>query len=406
MRVLHIIPSLLPESGGPARIVPELCRALATSGVNVTLFSAHLPGKKLTIDPAREPYEVVLFTGANGSLTGARRIHKSIRERSSEFDLIHIHSLWNLTTTLSATAARKSNVPYIIAPMGMLSDVCLRQRSYALKRSYAWALERQTVEGAAGLHLANEDELRTLHKDWFQYPPHFFARNALNLDLIRINPSTFREQFPELIERPIMLSFGRLHAIKGLDIQLQALARLLPKYPDLVWVLVGPDAGEWQRLNSLIYATGLESNIKWLGPISGDDRFSALANADVLVQTSFYECQSMAVNEALAVGVPLVVTDSINYGEVQSVGAGFVVSRKPAAVANAIDEILASADRSNEMRAAGRRFALEELSRSKVSRVLREAYDDILLKVAGKPWGSHVGPSRLRPSLQKRGAKL
>jgi len=44
---------------------------------------------------------------------------------------------------------------------------------------------------------------------------------------------------------------------------------------------------------------------EWIGPLAGSERFLALADADVLVQTSFYECQSMTVNEALAVGVPV-----------------------------------------------------------------------------------------------------
>ena len=73
MKVLHIVPSLLPESGGPSRAVPELCRALAAAGTEVTLFSTHRAGNGITIDPAREPYEVVLFPASDGSFAGARQ---------------------------------------------------------------------------------------------------------------------------------------------------------------------------------------------------------------------------------------------------------------------------------------------------------------------------------------------
>lgn len=378
MRVLHVVPSLLPESGGPSRIVPALCRALAATGTQVTLFSTHLPGRGLTIDPAQEPYEVLLFRAADGSLTGARQIYEAIKQRSRDFDLIHITSLWNFPVTGAAAAARKAKIPYIIAPMGMLSDVCLRQSNYSLKRAYSWIYDQRTVEGAARLHLANPDELRTLQRDWFRYPTHFFARNVTNVGRVPAQKGTFRKKFPELTNRRMILFMGRLSAIKGLDLQLQAVELLVNKYPDLLWVLIGPDDGEWRRLQALINKAGLDAHVKWIGPLMGEERFSALADANVLVQTSFYECQSMTVNEALAVGVPLVVTDSVNYGEVQSTGAGYVVKRNPEELAQAIDSILESPDGGAAMRDAGRRFAAKELSWPTIARVVSTAYEEML----------------------------
>jgi glycosyltransferase involved in cell wall biosynthesis len=378
MKVLHIVPSLLPESGGPSRTVPELCRALSANGTEVTLFSTHLASEGLTIDPAGEPHEVVLFPGADGALSGARQIYRAIRQRASDFDLIHIHSLWNLTVTLAAAAARREAIPYVLAPMGMLSEACLRQNRYALKRAYARTLDRRTVQGATRLHFLNADEQQASEKGWFRSPASFIARSGTDVGAGTTRPGSFRERFPELSDRRIMLFLGRLHAIKGLDLQLQALEYLIEKHPDLVWVLVGPDDGEWRRLNALIRSARLEEHVKWIGPLMGDERFSALADANVLVQTSFYECQSMTVNEGLAVGVPLVVTDSINYGEVQSAGAGYVVRRKPAELARAIESILESPGGGAAMRDAGRRFAAKELSWPTIARVVSTAYEGML----------------------------
>jgi glycosyltransferase involved in cell wall biosynthesis len=344
----------------------------------VTLFSTHLAGQGLTIDPAREPYDVVLFPAADGSLTGARQIFEAIRQRSGDFDVVHITSLWNLTVTWAAAAARKAKIPYVIAPMGMLSDTCLRQSNYSLKRAYSWIYDRRTVAGAARLHLANPDELRSLHRGWFRYPIHFFARNVTDVSRVTAPASSFKKQFPDLANHRTMLFMGRLHAIKGLDLQLRALELLVRKYPDLLWVLVGPDDGEWRRLHGLVCNAGLDAHVKWLGPLTGDERFSGLADADVVLQTSLYECQSMTVNEALAIGAPLVVTDSINYGEVQSAGAGLVVKRDPQELAQAIESILESADGGSAMRDAGRRFAAKELSSSTIARAVGTAYEGML----------------------------
>jgi glycosyltransferase involved in cell wall biosynthesis len=378
MRSLHVIPSLSPESGGPSRTVPALCRSLATNGEEVTLFSTQIGDAELTIDFVQEPYDVVLFAGKDGSLVGARQINKAIQARAGDFDLIHIHSLWNFTVTWAAAAARKAKIPYVLTPMGMLTEACLRQHRYALKRAYAGVFDRRTVEGAARLHFLNEDELRSSQNGWFQNPEHFLAPNGIDLNDESVRPGSFRAQFPELEGRRIMLFLGRLHPIKGLDLQLEALERLKPKYPDLIWLLIGPDEGEWPRLDSLIKKRGLDENVKWVGPVMGEDRFSALVDADVLVQTSFYECQSMTVNEAMAVGVPLVVTDSINYSAVQGSGAGYVVRRDAAELANAIDAILQAPSKGQTMRTAGRMFATEKLSWSRIALTISKGYQEIL----------------------------
>lgn len=378
MKILHIVPSLLPESGGPSRAIPDLCRALTAVGTEVTLFSAHSPGNGLSIEPTREPYEVVLFPAKNGSLAGARQINKAIKARVNHFDLIHIHSLWNFTVTWAAAAAREVKIPYVIAPRGMLSETCLRQHRYGLKRAYAGTFERRTVESASRLHFLNEHELHASQNGWFRNPAHFVARNGVQVNMEKVRPRALRGRFPELEGRRIMIFLGRLHQIKGLDLQLQALRLLIPKYPDLIWLLVGPDDGEWHRLESLIQDHGLGAHVKWIGAVMGDGRFSALADADVLVQTSLYECQSMTVNEALAVGVPLVVTDSINYGEVQSAGAGYVVRRDPVEIAKAIDAILQDPAANEPMRTAGRRFAREELSWNKIARTLSNVYREVV----------------------------
>jgi glycosyltransferase involved in cell wall biosynthesis len=390
MNILHVVPSLVPESGGPSRSVAELCRTLAGHGAEVTLFSTNVPGSPITIDPKQERYEVKLFPAGKGSLAGARQINKAIRQRAGDFDLIHVHSLWNFTVTLAAAAARKAKIPYVLAPRGMLSEACLRQHRYALKRAYAGTFDRETVEGAARLHFLNEDEWRSSQSRWFQNPEHFLAPNGIDLNENSVRPGSFREQFPELDGRRIMLFLGRLHPIKGLDLQLEALERLKPKYPDLIWLLVGPDEGEWRRLDSLIKKMGLAANVKWMGPVMGDDRLAALVDADVLLQTSLYECQSMTVNEALAVGVPLVVTDSINYSAVETSGAGFVVKRDAAELAAAIDAILQAPDKREEMRIAGRRFANAELSWSRIGSIVQAAYNEAIQGLIDRDEGHEV----------------
>ena len=377
MKVLQVVPTLLPEKGGPARTIPELCRALTALGVDVTLMATHESGRELTIEPQAEPYEVHLCSGAERSVRSARSITHEISSRANEFELIHIHSVWNLISTAAASAALNSGVPYVLAPMGMLSHACLRQSNFVAKRAYAVLRERRTVERAARLHLGSQGELSNLVDGWFRYPKYFVARNGAS-KVTNLCRGAFRERFPEFRNRKIMLFFGRLHPIKGLDLQLEALAQLRSKHPDLIWVLVGPDGGGWNQIRESIAARGLSENVRWIGPLNGEDRFEALLDCNVLVHTSHYENQTMTINEALSVGVPLVITDSVNYPEVKSCGAGYVVERSAAALAMHIDYVLQDPTIANKMREAGQSFASTELSWSSAAQTVSKAYGEIL----------------------------
>ncbi|HEX8847107.1 MAG TPA: glycosyltransferase [Pyrinomonadaceae bacterium] len=377
MRVLQVIPSVTPESGGTGRSIPALCKALAKAGVETVLYTAHTPGDNLTIEPGHEPYEVRMFTAGAGRLYASYRMFREIRSRGSEFDLIHLHSIWNPIVTAAAAAARKRGIPYILSPHGMLNKTCL-QRQQTLKRICAALYERNTVEHAMSLQFSSSAECRDSRVRWFNYPEHFLAPNGIELNDAEIEAGAFRRRFPELADKRIMLFLGRLHAIKGLELQFQALEKLVGQYPELRWVLIGPNEGEWERIQKLVRASGLDSYVRWLGPIVGPERLAALADADVVLQSSFYECHSMTINEALAVGAPLVITDTANFDAIESAGAGYVVPRDSSKFANAIDSILQSPEGAAQMRLAGRRFAAEQLDWAYVAAQIKEAYAEIL----------------------------
>jgi glycosyltransferase involved in cell wall biosynthesis len=287
-----------------------------------------------------------------GLTVAAWNLSAQIASNYGQFDLVHIHSLWNPVATLAAAGARRARLPYVVAPRGMLDEVCLDRR-HNLKRLYAALFERHTVEGAALLHFLSESEAESTRIKWFRFPKHFVAPNGINLTRSSIERGSFRRSFPELKDRQLMLYLGRLHPIKGLDLQLQALSKLVKSNPQIMWVLIGPDDGEWQRLQKAIRELGLEDNARWLGPMMGQERLAALAESDVVVQTSFYECFSTTISEALAVGAPLVITDTVHRPEVERAGAGQVIGRDADELASAIEDILRSPERAESMRAAG-----------------------------------------------------
>ncbi|PYP89349.1 MAG: hypothetical protein DMF61_03830 [Blastocatellia bacterium AA13] len=390
MRVLHVVPSLNSESGGPARSVPGLCRALARAGADVTLYAAHSNSGALTIEPAGEPFRWRLFGSLAGRLGAAARIRDAIHRRAYEFDIIHIHSLWNPVATLAAMAAREKSIPYVLSPRGMLSRHSLRISSIK-KRVYGALFERSTVEAAAAIHFLNERERAESGSRGFRLPESFVAPNGVPAGLEAMDGERFLARFPELRGRRRLLFLGRLHRIKGLELQIEALSKLARPHPDLVWIAIGPDGGDLKRLQRLAVSKRVDANVKWLGAIDGDLRYAAIAAGDVVLQTSEYECHSMAVNEALAVGAPLVVARAAGADCVEQSGAGFAVPPDADAIARAVEEILNSPGLAAGMRLNGRRFAREELSWDAIGQSVLSRYEE-LIHVAVPALPEHRAP--------------
>ena len=377
MKVMHVIPDLSPKSGGPSRSVPALCQHLARCGVDVCLVAGRNEDADGPDEPEAPGVNVLEFQH-DRHLTVERGLKRLLTQQAGQADLVHIHSIWNATSSTAAAAARQMGVPYLIAPRGMLHAHCLR-RSRWKKRAYWWLVERASLRHAAGLHFLNKAERDGARLGATAGKPTFVVPNGVDADgLSRLGRGAFRAQHPFLRDRRILLFFGRLHPIKNLPLQMEAFALLAHKMDDLVWVLAGPDDGEWAAIRARSRALGLEDRVLWTGMLAGERRFSALADADVVLMTSHYECHSMTVNEALAIGRPILITHSCNFDEVAEVGAGCAVDSDAEQVAAGIERILGSPALASQMSEAGRRFAGRRLDWPRVARRMLEAYRSLV----------------------------
>src|SRR2546423_4435740 len=113
MRVLHVTGALAPRLGGPTRAAIEMCEALAARGVEVTLFSTDLD-EQGSWSPLRPPVLLDVPTDRSLQVRGVERRHfrarwpsrvafcpdmvRALRRRAGAFDVVHVHSLYLLTT--------------------------------------------------------------------------------------------------------------------------------------------------------------------------------------------------------------------------------------------------------------------------------------------------------------------
>jgi glycosyltransferase involved in cell wall biosynthesis len=159
----------------------------------------------------------------------------------------------------------------------------------------------------------------------------------------RMASGRFRVRYPHLSDRRIVLFLSRLDSKKGLDILLQAFARVRQQYPDSTLVVAGSGEVPFvSRVREQAARLGLASDVVWAGFLTGDDKWAALADADIFVLPSYSENFGVAVVEAMSCGAPVIISDQVAiHREITAAGAGFAVSCTAEAVAQALMTMLA-----------------------------------------------------------------
>src|SRR5262245_18790017 len=170
MRILHVVPSYLPAAryGGPIFAVHGLCRALATRGHQVEVFTTNVDGPSNSAVPLGVPVPLDGVTVRYFQSRILRRLYWSpslrrvLAGETSSFDVVHLHSVFLWPTWAAARAASKAHVPYLISPHGMLVKDLIRRRSRYTKSAWIHLVEKFNLEHASALHVTSELELAEL----------------------------------------------------------------------------------------------------------------------------------------------------------------------------------------------------------------------------------------------------
>ncbi len=185
---------------------------------------------------------------------------------------------------------------------------------------------------------------------------------------------------PELFHHggPNLLYLGRLHATKGLGLQLDALRRLQAQGLDARLYFIGPDDGEASRLKQRARAAGLQHRVSILAPVYSDSRFGLLKAADCVLLTSLFEGNSVSAMETMAVGGVLIASDTTHLDDAARHDAAVVVSRDERALAEAIRRVLENPELAQSIRRAAIAYARSELESAVIARRMLSFYDEVL----------------------------
>lgn len=388
MRVLHVIPSLDPADGGPPAVVQRLGAAQAAAGADVGILYYQRPGadQRVRDSIAATPGGDRLALHAIPAPSTAERLTARAATAAARpllrggVDFVHIHGIWTPILAHIARLAARSGLPYCITPHGMLTPWSLSQKP--TKKLVALALLwRRIINRASFLQALNRDEAGSMAPLAITAPT-VVIPNGIFLDEFADLPApgTFRADHPELGRDPYVLFLSRLHHGKGLDLLAPAFATLLQTVPDARLVVVGPDYGARAAFERQIDELGVAARVHLTGPIYGAAKLAALRDAACFCLPSRHEGFSIAITEALAVGVPCVVAADCHFPEVAE-GAGRVTTLNSEAIGAALAEILANPSLADQMGKAGAALVRERFTWPRVAEQVLEAYRSARLGV-------------------------
>jgi glycosyltransferase involved in cell wall biosynthesis len=382
MRILHVIPAVAPRYGGPSTAIWPLTAALReVGGVEVEIATTDADGPKGRLSRSDLPGGagiVHLFPRERGEiLKYAPELRRWLIRHAGEYDVIQTHSNWNDPTSAACRAARRSGVPYIIRPCGMLSQYTWR-RSWWRKRAYWWWRERRNVRCATAFHVTSDDErqevLRLGIAAQVEVIPLGIGNDAWEAP---IEPNWLRERCPQAGRRPIVLFLSRLHPKKGItDFLLPAFARV--KTDAFLAIAGGEDdhaPGYSRHATEEIARLGLSRRVALLGPVPPQARWAAFDGADLFVLPSHSENFGIVVAEAMARGKPVMVTTGVQFGEhVSKSGGGAVVRPDIGELGERIDSWLKDEPGRARAGEAGREYIRSHFTWRRTAERLAEMY--------------------------------
>ena len=338
MKVLHVIPSVSERSGGPGQAIVPMCSALSAQGVEVLLAStdADLPAPNMPGGPKRgavtryKNLPAIFFSIQLGaSFKYSRPFATWLDEHVSDYDLVHIHAIFNHCSIAAARACSKKGVPYIVRPLGTLDPWSMNQKSFR-KKVFWNAGVKTMLTRAAAMHYTTKGEQQAVERS--------LGLNHGVVVPLGVNAPTTPDteaveklaaRFPALLDHPYVLVLSRLHPKKSLEVLVEAFVSLTGRAEFRNWRLVLAGEGPVDYVTSLkrlVADQNATELVIFPGWLEGEHKETALRNASLLALPSHQENFGLCVMESLACGVPVLISPHVNLApEVTAAGAGWVV---------------------------------------------------------------------------------
>ena len=351
LKILQLVHTLDPSVGGVAASVLALSRGLARRGHKLDI---------VVLDDSASPWlaDIALPIHALGAgLTSYRYSSKLLpwlKKQGGDYDRVIVNGIWQYLSFAAWLRYAGSSIPYYVFPHGML-DPWFKE-TFPLKHLKKWLYwpwaEYRVLRNAAAVIFTSEEERSQARKSFWLYR----CREKVSPLGVEAPPissnakSEFLSRYPQLQNTRIFLFLGRLHPKKGCDMLLEAFAQMRSN-DSISLILAGPDQVGWESdLRRQVTRLNLTNRVVFTGMLEGSMKQGAFASAEAFVLPSHQENFGISVVEALAVSVPVLISNRVNiWREIEADRAGYVESDDLAGTTRLVQRWIDTAPAEREM---------------------------------------------------------
>ena len=356
LKILQLVHTLDPSVGGVAAAVLALSRGLARRGHKLDVVVLDEPDVVAAVAD-RGPADNITVHALGSGLTSyrySRTLWPWLRQHGGDYDRVIVNGIWQYLSFAAWRRYAGSSVPYYVFPHGML-DPWFKE-TFPLKHLkkwlyWPWAEYRVLRDAAAVIFTAEEERFRARKSFWLYRCREKVSPLGVEAPLISSNAkSEFLSRYPQLQNSRNFLFLGRLHPKKGCDILLEAFARFRSN-DSISLILAGPDQVGWESdLRRQVTRLNLTNRVVFTGMLEGSMKQGAFASAEAFVLPSHQENFGISVVEALAVSVPVLISNRVNiWREIEADRAGYVESDDLAGTTRLLQRWIDTAPAEREM---------------------------------------------------------
>ena len=383
MKILHIIESMNPKTGGPAQGIRNSYAGSIAQGIQREIVCFDDPDE---VKHWSECYSLIPLGRASWGWRFNPKLIPWLRENAGRYDCVIVNGLWLFPSFAAwwvlgktglqwipigksrpstnqseirdqgrladneagSSPALPKNLPsYWIFTHGMLDpwfQKAPERRWKAMRNWFYWKLlEHRVIRDAAGLLFTCEEELILARTSFRPYQP----KKELNVGYGIAEPpprgkalaTAFYNRLPELEGQPFLLFMSRIHPKKGVDLLIQAYGRLAheiigtetasshPCFQLPALVIAGPglETEYGRRMNEMARVHCPHGTVHFPGMLEGNCKWGAVHACEAFILPSHQENFGIAVVEALACEKPVLISDQVNiWREIKAAKAGLI----------------------------------------------------------------------------------
>jgi glycosyltransferase involved in cell wall biosynthesis len=394
VRILYVAQTYFPylaEGGRPAK-VRTLSRELSRRGHKMTVVTADLGseewrqqsitpekcawGRKFTENGVTAYY--LASWARYRALTLNPRVIGFSHSALEEIDLVHVFGLYDLLGPSVAHFCRQRRVPYVVEPMGMFLPI---DRSLVAKRIWHATVGSAFWREASLIVATSELEQEELVGSGVPTSKVVVRYNGIDAVSASELPARggFRARHSIPADEPLLFFLSRLIPRKGAEILIESFAEVCPSFGRLV--IAGPEGepGYLAQLQECARNLGVSARVIFPGALYGKEKVSALVDSDIFALPSRYENFANVAAEAIACGVPVVISRNCGIRTLVEGRAGLVIEAERAALSPALRSLLSNRELYARLREGCRDVAMQ-LSWERIAAEMETHYEEVLAK--------------------------